>query len=138
VSLPGTECSTPVITMDLCATMAAASGVKAPDDGVDLRPLLRGENIQPRELYWHYPHYHPGGATPYSAVLSEGLRLVHFHEDERVELYDLAADPGEKNDLAPTRLAARESLKKKLEVWLKQTGAQMPAPNPKHDPAKDR
>jgi arylsulfatase A len=138
VSLPGTECSTPVITMDLCATMAAASGVKAPDDGVDLRPLLRGENIQPRELYWHYPHYHPGGATPYSAVLSEGLRLVHFHEDERVELYDLAADPGEKNDLAPTRLAARESLKKKLEAWLKQTVAQMPAPNPKHEPAKDR
>jgi arylsulfatase A len=134
---PG-ACREPVITMDLCATIAAACGVEAPRDGVDLRPLLRGEKIPPRALFWHYPHYHPGGATPYSAVLSENLRLIHFYEDDRVELYDLAADPGEKTDLAAIRPEQRNALTSMLDSWLKQTGAQMPVPNPKHDPAQDR
>ncbi len=135
---PGTACNTPVISMDICATIAAACGVEAPRDGRDLRPLLRGEKIQPRALFWHYPHYHPGGATPYSAVLSDNLRLVRFYEDDRVELYDLAADPEEKTDLAAARPAQRDALKTMLESWLKRTGAQMPVPNPKHEPAADR
>jgi len=134
----GTACRTPVITMDLGATIAAACGVQAPDDGVDLRPLLRGEELPPRALFWHYPHYHPGGATPYSAVLADNLRLLRFYEDGRLALYDLAADPEERTDLAAARPEQREALQARLASWLEQTGAQMPRPNPKHDPALDR
>ena len=36
-------------------------------DGRSRAPLLRdAEAVRDRDaLYWHYPHYHPGGATPH-------------------------------------------------------------------------
>ena len=38
-------------------------------DGVDIVPLLNGENKLNREaLYWHYPHYHPEGGAPYTTI----------------------------------------------------------------------
>lgn len=138
VSKAGAKCDTPVITMDLCATIAAACELNAPSDGNDLRPLLRGESIAARPLFWHYPHYHPGGATPYSAVLKDNWRLVRFYEDNRTELYDLAADPLEKHDLAASRKDKREALLAVLDAWLRETGAQMPVPNPRYDPAGDK
>ena len=144
VSRPATENATPVITMDWFATALDAAGVKAASegiseghDGVSVRPLLRGEKIAPRPLFWHYPHYHPGGATPYSAIRDSDWRLVHFYEDDRMELYNLAADPEEKRDLAATEKTKLAELRAKLDAWLKETGAQFPTPNPNHDAAKD-
>ena len=137
VSRPATENATPVITMDWFATTLDAAGVKAPSEGISVRPLLRGEKVAPRPLFWHYPHYHPGGATPYSAIRDGDWRLVHFFEDEHMELYNLAADPEEKRDLAATEKTKLAELRAKLDAWRKETGAQFPAPNPKHDPAKD-
>jgi hypothetical protein len=63
-----------------------------PLDGMSLAPVLRGGALDRDALYWHYPHYHPGGATPYSAIRAGDWRLVRFCEDGRQELYDLARD----------------------------------------------
>ena len=60
---------------------------------------IRVEQID-RNLYWHYPHYHAGGDSPYSAIRSDSFRLIEFHEDDSVQLYNLANDIGEQNDLA--------------------------------------
>jgi arylsulfatase A-like enzyme len=38
-----------------------------------------------------------------SAVVFDGFKLIQFHLSDRVELYDLAADPGEKHSLADAR-----------------------------------
>ncbi|MCY4535563.1 MAG: DUF4976 domain-containing protein, partial [Bryobacterales bacterium] len=81
-------------------------------------------------LYWHYPHYHNGGSTPHSAIRDGAWRLVHFYEDDRAELYNLAEDVGETRDLAadmPDRAAA---LLAKLNAWRVAVGAQEPLPNP--------
>jgi arylsulfatase A-like enzyme len=82
----GTTCDTPVMGIDLLPTIAEigdAGGVP-PLDGVSLVPLLRGDKLRRRRaLYWHYPHYHPGGARPYSAIREGDLRLVNFHEKAR-------------------------------------------------------
>ncbi len=60
------------MTIDILPTLADLSGVKklpANVDGVSLQPILTGSGkLADRPLYWHYPHYHPGGATPYSAI----------------------------------------------------------------------
>ena len=69
VTTPGSECDTPVITMDLFATTLEACGIKAPHhDGQSLTPMLRGSGgINRKELFWHYPHhqhYQLGGAMP--------------------------------------------------------------------------
>ena len=137
VSRPATENATPVITMDWFATTLDAAGVKAQSEGISVRPLLRGEKVAPRPLFWHYPHYHPGGATPYSAIRDGDWRLVHFYEDDRMELYNLATDPEEKNSLSATESARTAELRAKLDAWLKETGAQFPTPNPNFDAAKD-
>ncbi len=133
----GSTSATPVITMDWPTTIAAAAGVKLPGEGVDVRPLLHGEAIADRPLYWHYPHYHPGGAAPYSAVRDGSWRLVHFYEDDHVELYDLAHDPEEKGDVASSQPERTKSLRAKLDAWRKEVRAQVPAPNPDYDPIKN-
>jgi arylsulfatase A len=131
---PGTTSDVPVITPDIPTTILAVTGVGPQPgqslDGRDLSAVLAGGDLERAALYWHYPHYHPGGATPYSAILAGSWRLVHFYEDDRDELYDLAIDPGETADLAATNDRQREAIRRQLDAWLKETGAQMPVPNP--------
>ena len=38
-----------------------------------------------------------------NAVIDRGFKLIHTAVGNRYELYDLGADPGEKNDLASSR-----------------------------------
>jgi arylsulfatase A-like enzyme len=117
--------------------MLDLAGAKPLDQqrGVSLVPVLRGGEIPARPLFWHYPHYHPGGATPYSAVLEDNWRLVEFFEDNHVELFHLSDDPEEKHDLAATQPEKAAELKARLKAWRESMGAQLPTPNPDYDPA---
>jgi arylsulfatase A-like enzyme len=138
---PGSVCETPVITPDLFATLVEAAGAKPPPgvEGESLAPLLRQSGgLQRDAIFWHYPHYHPGAATPYGAVRAGDWRLVEFYEDGRLELYDLKADPGEKENLAAAKPEKAAELRRRLDDWRKSVKAQMPTPNPDHDPAKDK
>jgi|GEM_PF-194178 len=145
VTRPGTTSDVPVITPDIPATIFDLTGVgpepSQPLDGVSLATALRGGTLDRDAVYWHYPHYHPGGATPYSAIRAGDFRLVHFYEDGHSELYDLRQDPGEAADLAaadPARTAAlKAALKARLDAWLADTGAQFPTANPDFDPDRD-
>jgi len=108
-------------------------------DGESLVPVLSQAGPLTREaLYWHYPHYHPGGATPYGAVREGDFRLIEFYEDNRVELYNLQDDIGETRDLAAKLPEKAAALRKRLADWRLRVGAQMPVPNPGHDPDKDK
>src|SRR5260370_37120817 len=95
-------------------------------DGESIAPLLRGARKLRRDtLYWHYPHYHPGGATPYSAIRKGNMKLIEFQEDDRMELYDLAHDPLEKKDLASSDPRRAEGLRRQLHKCREQGGGQM-------------
>jgi len=136
--------NTPVITMDLFPTLLDIAGLKSPPehrpDGVSLVPLLRGKGtIQREALFWHYPHYQHyqlGGATPYSAIRFGDDKLVEFHADMRVELYNLKDDLGEQHDLATEQSEKVAQLRSRLHAWRKEVGAQMPTPNPNYDSAR--
>jgi arylsulfatase A len=135
---PGSSSDAPVITTDLFPTLLEIAGMDAlPTDGVGLLPLLRGEaEIRREALYWHFPHYHGLGAVPYSAVRQDDWKLIEFLEENRLELYNLSADPGETENIAdvePERAAAMRQL---LDEWRGSVGAQMPAPNSEFDPAR--
>lgn len=142
VTKPGSTSDVPVITPDIPATILDLTGAGIepgqPIDGRSLSPLLRGDTLAREALYWHYPHYHPGGATPHSAIRAGNWRLVHFYEDDRDELYDLAADPGETTDVAKERPEKTADLRRRLDTWLADVGGQLPTPNPDVDPARDR
>lgn len=143
VTQPGSTCNTPVITPDCYPTMVQMAGVKPARnqiiDGESLIPLLKQSGGLRRDaIYWHYPHYHPGGATPYSAVREGDWKLIEFFEDNRVELYNLRDDLSEKNDLAAKLPERNGALREKLHAWRKEVGAQLPASNPAADPARDK
>src|SRR6185436_461121 len=144
VTKPGSVSEAPTITMDLFPTIVEMAGLPASAastaiDGVSIAPLLRGGTRPQREFFWHYPHhqhYQLGGAMPYAAIRSGDFKLVEFFNDMHVELYNIRADISEKTDLALSNPAKTEELRKKLHAWRTAVGAQMPTPNPKHDPSK--
>lgn len=134
---PGTR-SEPVLGIDLYPTLLRAAGVDPPPDhpldGVDLLPRLRDPAAAPpaRALFWHFPGYLPIGrawrTTPVSVVRRDRWKLMRFHEEERLELYDLAEDPGETTNLAPARPRQRAALEARLQEWLERMDAPMPRP----------
>lgn len=137
----------PVITMDLFPTLLDLAGLTQatqPEtlknlDGVSIAPLLTGKSdkLDRDAIYWHYPHYHPGGSTPYSAIRSGDYRLVEFFEDGRTELYNLRDDIGEQHDLSAKEPEKRDELHRKLIQWREQVGAQLPTPNPDYAPSAE-
>ncbi len=134
---------TPVISVDHYPTLLEFAGVKDAAghvvDGESLAPLLfQTGTLQRDTIYWHYPHYHPGGATPYGAVREGNLKLIEFFETGKAELYDLRDDPAERNDLAEVRPQVAARLREKLVAWRKSVDAQLPTPNPDYEPERDR
>jgi arylsulfatase A-like enzyme len=136
VTPPGSTCEEPIITLDLYPTLLQITGAKgdpkhnAAVDGLSLVPLLKDpkSKLDRQRLYWHYPHYHPGGATPYAAVRERDWKLIETYEDDRVELYNLKEDPSEKTDLAAKEPERAKSLRDILHAWQKQVGAQFAMP----------
>lgn len=135
VTPPGSTCDRPVTCADWWATLIEAGGEPnpGPSDGLSLVPLLKDPAAPlPRDtLFFHYPHYYPT-ASPSGAIRSGRWKLIEFFEDRRAELYDLAADPTESRDLAADRPEVVEDLRKRLQAWRAEVGAQMPEPNPAH------
>ncbi len=139
---PGTLCEQPVMTIDFYPTLLQAAGAKSkPEhnahvDGVSIVALLKDPKAKLKRdtLYWHYPHYHPGGATPYGAIRVGDWKLIEFYEDMRVELYNIREDVGENNDRARDLPQKTEGLRHGLHAWRKAVGAQMPTPNPNYKP----
>ena len=132
---PGTTSDVPVTTLDIAATLLDVAGAPsrddAPLDGATLRPVLSGTgSLGPRDLVWHYPHYSNQGGRPAAALVSGGDKVVEYFEDGKVELFDLANDPGERHDLAGERPERAAELTARLAAWRKRVGAAMPTPNP--------
>ena len=138
VARPGSVVTTPVSSPDFFPTFLAAAGVAAPAgpaDGRSLVPVLRGETLTERALFWHYPHYGNQGGAPAAAVRRGEWKLITWFEDGREELFNLAGDLGEQRDLAAREPARVAALRTELRAWQQDVGAKFPVPNPAYDPA---
>lgn len=110
------------------------ASVKKEVDGINLLPaILKNTEMKRGPVYWHYPHYHPGGSTTYSAVRDNDWKLIYFYETAKKELYNLKNDISEKNDLSAKYPDITNKLYKKLVDWKKSVNAQDPVPNPRFD-----
>ncbi|MFM7118187.1 MAG: sulfatase-like hydrolase/transferase [Planctomycetota bacterium] len=137
---PGSTSDTPVVLTDLVPTLLQAAGIDqsktvGPLDGVSLLPLWRGETMPQRDLFWHFPHYSNQGNRPAGAIRSGDWKLVEHFEDGRLELFDLANDISETNNLAEQQPERALHLQQQLAAWRTSVGAQMPEPNPEFDSA---
>ena len=116
-------------TIDLVPTVLDLAGIGRPRramDGLSLVSTLRGGKAPERDLHWHYPHYHNFGSAPHGAIRSGDWKLIEFFETGRVELYDLAADPGESRDLSAARPTVAERMRRRLAAWRARVGAKLP------------
>jgi hypothetical protein len=102
---------------------------------VNILPVLTGGTLPPRTLFWHFPNYTNQGSRPAGAVREGDWKLILDDETGNTELYNLAADPGEKNDLAKSQSARASEMLAKLEAWRTSVGAQMGTPNANFDAA---
>jgi len=126
--------NTAVMSIDFMPTLIDLAQLKVDKkvmngiDGVDIKPLLNSTNgkLKHRALYWHYPHYHTEGATPYSAVRDGDWKLIHTYETNAFELYNLKTDISETKNLIDSEPAIATRLKNELEAWKKKMKAQMP------------
>lgn len=100
--------------LDLLPTFLTAAGLPLPEncilDGRDLLPCLTRGVASPHErIFFHY-----GDAF---AVRDGSLKLIRPKAKAPWELYDLAADPSEENDLAAGRSQDVERLASLIESW---------------------
>lgn len=150
----GATCDVPVTGIDFYPTFLDLAGAERPQgqylDGLSLVPLFTQPESPSkqfeRDLFWHYPHYGNQGGEPSSIIRRGPWKLIHYYEDGRDELYNLADDPGEMTDLlaipetgsadagksqSPSNPAVE--LRRGLDRWLSETGAKFPEPDPQHD-----
>ncbi|MCA9208946.1 MAG: sulfatase-like hydrolase/transferase, partial [Planctomycetales bacterium] len=135
----GMVCDAPVIGYDLLPTFAELAGGSAPQlDGRSMADLFADPQArrEPRPLLWHFPYYHPESTfskaqdrigvadfamsktRPHSAIREGDYKLLKFAEDQRVELYNLAADLSESRDLSQQSPEIAARLDRKLESML--------------------
>jgi arylsulfatase A-like enzyme len=115
--LPANQVSKePVMFMDLMPTLVAASGGGMPGDraceGRNLLPALTGQARGPVHdaLFWD-------GAEERTAVRSGRWKLVNNRG--KIELFDLDADPGEKQDQAAAQPDVVAGLRRQFDAWSK-------------------
>jgi arylsulfatase A-like enzyme len=133
----------PITHLDLFPTLLQVAEIETEihaADGINLVPLLRQKvtNIE-RPLFWHFPIYlqaynvHNNEnrdslfRTRPGSVIRKGNWKLHFYfENDEMELYNLADDISERNNLVETHPKKVEELLAQLKTWWKGTNAPIP------------
>lgn len=129
---PGQTTGQLAAAWDILPTLCKVANVAAPagTDGISLYPLLTGTG-QPAVhdyLYWEFYVYNynwnkPGATEPRNWLDARAIRSGNWKavikntpagKEGEMELYDLAADAGEKNNVA----AANPAVVQKMKAWM--------------------
>lgn len=151
----GSQCETPVTSVDFLPTFADISEAKLPTqqpvDGVSVKQLMQGQSIGERSIFWHYPLYLSGNGegkvvpvfgtnvnywrgVPASVIMKGDWKLIHYFEDDSVKLFDLKNDLAELKDLSTANSKKAAELRSELATWQAQTKAIIPTDlNPTFD-----
>jgi len=138
---PGTTSEIPVTNIDFFPTILEVAEIEKPEgivlDGQSILPVMTGKGtIKDRPLFWHFPVYLEGGnretqdpvfrTRPGSAVRKGDWKLIQYFENGDLELYNLAEDIGEKNNMAEINTRKTRELVGLLNEWKDETRAPVP------------
>jgi arylsulfatase A-like enzyme len=93
-----------VLDIDLAPTLLDIAGIPAPSqmEGKSILPLAQAASPSFRKE-WYYEYFewpNPEGVRPHRGSRTEQYKLIHYVlEPQEFELYDLARDPGETQNL---------------------------------------
>ncbi len=133
---PASVCNDYLIIEDFFPSileMAGISNYKTVQkvDGKSFVPMLKqiGSTAPRRDLFWHYPNKWgstgPGIGTT-STIRSGDWKLIYWYKDQTFELYNIANDIEEKNNLAQSEPKKVKELASKLGKYLRSVDAQRP------------
>ena len=119
VPIPANSVETDIVTSwDIPVTLLKVAGLSHTsnfgEDGYDLSPYLSGVpgSHRPQEMIIHYPHVH---RSNYFTTFREGdLKLIYNYQSNSHQLYNLAVDPTESNDLAASQPETLTLMTRKL------------------------
>jgi arylsulfatase A-like enzyme len=132
--------ATQVQHIDLFPTIAEITSAPTESyskvDGRSLAKVLRGGKLEPRSLYWHYPHYGNQGGEPSAIVIRDSWKLIRYFEDSHNELYNINQDIGEQQDLAAKQPTQVISMQAELRDWLVSVQVAETSQNPAYSSEK--
>lgn len=115
ITKPNTESAIPVQSIDIFPTLAEiASGHEYHNkkiQGVSLMPILKGDAIDKRNLYFFRSY-----EDQYTAIISGDWKLVKYHSG-KYQLFDLVKDISEEDNLIGKGLDIEQKMKKDLSHW---------------------
>jgi arylsulfatase A-like enzyme len=116
------------MSMDILPTLLQAANVTVPDglDGRSFLPTLKGETQPPLRLRWLFTRREGGlryGGKTIEAIREGDWKLLQNSPFAPLELYNLAKDPFEQNDLAQQTPAVVNRLNAALRLHLQRGGA---------------
>lgn len=129
-----------VTSTDLYPTILELTGIAPRSDqifdGISIVPALRGEPLPRDAIFTHFPHYMVYDLSPPGTSVRRGKwKLIRFYAEgegqkDRLELYDLVSDLGEKHDVAAEHRAKVSELNGLIDSYLASLSALVPIPNP--------
>lgn len=136
VAPAGATCECPTLHVDFFPTLLEVGAARRPRQALDGTSLLRlirdpAATLDRDAIFHHFPGYIGFGrdvwrTTPVSVVQAGNWKLHEFLEDGRLELYDLATDLGETNNLAAAEPDRAAALRRRLAEWRTSVAAPMP------------
>lgn len=115
ITKANTETDIPVQSIDIYPTLMEIASGKTYENkeiqGVSLMPILKGENIKERSLYFFRSY-----EDQYAAVISGDWKLIKYHSG-KFQLFNVTKDISEQNDLIGTGLAIETELKTNIVSW---------------------
>jgi arylsulfatase A-like enzyme len=114
------EIDFPVSGLDLMPTLATFMKVKPPDQwrGRDLSTVVAGETMTTHDApLFAQNTWARSAQDPLQTVIDGDTKLIRTTAGDAHWLYDVAADPHERNDLAPESVATVEGLNAQVDTW---------------------
>lgn len=120
----------PGLTMDLTATILAATGAPVPPeaklDGLDLLPILAGDAPErERTLFWRFGG--PAHRNQRAVRQGDWKLLIDAGSFQPLFLFNLRDDPGERHDLSAVHPAIVARLRPLIDAWEKEVEAEATA-----------
>ena len=133
----------PITNLDIFPTILHYAGINDSQlqlDGNNLSSVLEGKTDKlDRPLFWHFPIYLQAynksdnenrdslfRTRPGSVIRQGDWKLHYYFENDEVELYNLAQDIGERNNLASEESGKKNEMLNALREWWEETNAPIP------------